>query len=547
MIKQLVFKDTAREELWKGIDQVASAVRATLGPGGRTVILEQNDGVVTTTKDGVSVAKSIKLEDPVWNIGGNLIKQASIKTAEKAGDGTTTSTVLAADIVERGIKEISNGYVNTVALKEGLDFAKDFAVENIKKFAVEVSSNDQLKQIATISANGDEKAGELISSAMEEVGLEGVVTIEESPSGETVLDLVEGMQFDRGYKSPYFVTDNATMTTTLKNARILITDKTLSTVKELLPIMEKCSSDNVPLVVIAEDVVGETLSTLIVNKTRKSLSSVAIKAPGFGDNRKAMLEDIAVLTGGTVVSKDKGMKFTQFNENWLGRAKRVTVGKHETTIVDAQGDEKIIKEYVDSIKEQIENEVSPYAKEQLQNRLAQMIGGVAVVKVGGFTEIEMKERKDRIEDALHATKAALEEGILPGGGTALLKISNELQGVIAEFKSENKNEDFIKGLEIFNLAIKEPFFWILKNAGVEDTKSILRSIMEEKSLWIGYNPILRDKVEMLESGIIDPAKVTRLAIENAVSVAGTILTTEAVVYNLKEEESDNQPIPGFDI
>jgi chaperonin GroEL len=536
MSKKIVFSDQARKELLEGVNKLADAVVATLGPSGRNAIIEQEMGNPVSTKDGVTVAKSIELEDRVENIGAQLVKQASIKTADQAGDGTTTSTLLAREIYKQGLDVMTKG-ANAVEVKRGIDEAVRTVVEYlVNDLSKEITDEEQLKQVATISANNDTEVGELISTAMDKVGRDGVVTIEESRTGETYLETVEGMQFSRGYKSPYFVTDNNSMQAVLRDPLILITDKRLNQVKELLPILEAVSQQNKSLLIIADDVDGEALSTLVVNKMRGILQVATVKAPDFGDRKKAILEDIAVLTGGTVISTEKGMRLDKFDSTWLGKAKKVTVGKENTTIIDAQGTEQDIEQRVNEIKTQIDESNSPYEIEKLQERLAAFIGGVAIVHVGGHTEVEMKEKKDRVDDALHATKAALEEGILPGGGIALLNASKYL----ASFIGDIDDHDQQTGYDIVIQATEKPFYQILQNAGyskkeIEDIEEDV--IMKEGDLWAGYNPREQKVVNMFESGIVDPTKVTRLALENAASVAGTMLITETVISNIKEKEN----------
>ena len=527
MSKVIEFGPEAREKMINGIDKLADAVTATLGPNGRNVVIA-NGGIPQSTKDGVTVAKSITLEDPIEELGVQLVKQAAIKTADNAGDGTTTSTLLAREMAKQGLKYLNHGE-NAVEIKRSIDKAVKEVIEHLRlQIKEDISSEEQLKQIATISANNDTEVGELIATAMQKVGREGVVFIEESKNGETYLETVEGMQFDRGYKSPYFVTDNNSMTTTLQDALILIADKRFTTVKELLPILEAVSNQNKPLVLIAEDIDGEALATLIVNKARGILKVVAVKAPDFGDRRKLILEDIAILTGGQVFSTEKGMKLDKFSWDWFGEARVVTVGKDETTIVDGKGDAEKIKQRIEELQTQIDKSTSPYEKEKLQERLAKFIGGVAVVHVGGFTEAEMKEKKDRVDDALQATKAALEEGIVPGGGMALLHARNG----ISDYNS-------IGGRIVYNVCA-EPFKKILSNAGFEQ-EDIYNALSSATGgdYWWGFNLVDEDFCDMKEIGVIDPAKVTRTALENAASVAGTILLTEAVVVDKPEENKDS--------
>ena len=546
MSKKITFSSDARVKLANGVDKLADAVTATLGPAGRNVIIEQDMGNPTSTKDGVTVAKSIELKDKVENLGAQIVKQASIKTADQAGDGTTTSTLLAQSILKEGLDRIQAGS-NAVDIKRGIDEAVEHITGFLNIESKEITDEEQLKQIATISANNDSEIGELISTAMDKVGQDGVITVEESKTGETYLETVEGMQFSRGYKSPYFVTDNNAMQAVLQNPFVLITDKKLNQVKELLPILEAVSNQNKSLLIIADDIGGEALSTLVVNKMRGILPVVAVNAPEFGDRKKAALEDIATLTGGKVISTEKGMRLDKFDPAWLGSANKVTVGKDATTIIDAKGSEEDINTRVDEIKSQIDETNSPYEKEKLQERLAKFMGGVAVVHVGGLTEIEMKEKKDRVDDALHATKAAIEEGILPGGGIALLKaalwladsLNNELDD------SPLPEGDKLTGYDIIINAVEQPFFKILQNAGYcnDEIGDIEERIKEEQSFWFGYNPREDDYFDMFNEGIIDPTKVTRLALENAASVAGTLLITEAVVSKGKEKKNT---APGVD-
>lgn len=540
MSKELQFDHAARQKLADGVEKLSKTVVCTLGPAGRNVIIEQQMGNPTSTKDGVTVAKAIELEDTVENIGAQLVKQASIKTAEEAGDGTTTSTLLAREIYQKGLGTI--GDFNAVEVSKGIRFAKDKAIEYLESISKDITDEGQLKQVATISANNDTEVGELISTAMEKVGQDGVVTIEESKTGETYLETVEGMQFSRGYKSPYFVTDNSSMTAVLRDPLILITDKRLNSVKELLPILEAVSQQNKSLLVIADDIDGEALSTMVVNKMRGILPVAAVKAPDFGDRKKAVLEDIATLTGGQVVSSDKGMRLDKFDPSWLGKAGKATVSKDKTTIIDAKGEEGPITSRVEDIKRQIDESTSPFEKENLQDRLGKMIGGVAIVHVGGYTEVEMKEKKDRVDDALHATKAALEEGILPGGGVALLnayKVLNKSKkdGDLKEFTPSE-----LIGFDILSQSISAPFKQILYNAGYDDVKidSIVKNIDKKKDTWYGYNSRKEEFCNMFKEGIIDPTKVTRLALENATSVASTMLTTSAVV-SIKPNEDGSTP------
>ncbi len=540
MTKKITFSNDARIKLAQGVNTLANAVTATLGPSGRNVIIEQDQGNPTSTKDGVTVAKSIVLKDKVENLGAQIVKQASIRTADKAGDGTTTSTLLAQSILTEGLERMDAGS-NAVDIKRGIEEAVQDVTNYLSSVvSKEITDEEQLKQIATISANNDTEVGELISSAMDKVGQDGVVTIEESKTGETYLETVEGMQFSRGYKSPYFVTDNSSMQAVLQDPLILITDKQLTQIKELLPILEGVSNQNKSLLIIAENIGGEALSTLVVNKMRGILNCVAVQAPDFGDRRKAALEDLAILTGGKVISTEKGMRLDKFQTDWLGSANKVTVGKDVTTIIDAKGDDDAINNRVEEIKNQIDQSTSPFDKETLQNRLAKFLGGVAIVHVGGHTEVEMKEKKDRVDDALHATQAALEEGILPGGGIALLNAGLWLTDTLNnELDDSPKPEgDKLTGYDIVINACERPFYKILENAGYPTPKigDIEEQIKSNGSEWFGYNPREEDFFDMFKEGIIDPTKVTRLALENAASVAGTLLITEAVVSKGKSKK-----------
>ena len=529
MSKQvIVIGSEARERLVNGINTLADAVTSTLGPNGRNVVYTDGQSVFST-KDGVTVAKNINyLEDPIEELGIKMIKQAAIKTADNAGDGTTTSTLLAQSMVNAGLNHLNNGS-NAVEIKRGIDRAVKQLVESLRKELKEdISSEEQLEQVATISANNDPEIGKLIAEAMKKVGREGVVHVEESKTGETYLETVEGMQFERGYKSPYMVTDNNSMTAILNDVYVLIIDKKVSQVKELLPVLESISQQNKSILVIAEDVEGEALAALIVNKARGILKSAAVKAPDFGDRRKLILEDIAILTGGQVISTEKGMKLEKFDSSWLGQARSVTISKDTTTIVDGKGDETKIEARINELMEQIELAKTPFEKEKLQERLAKFVGGISIVHVGGNTETEVKERKDRFDDALHATKAAIEEGIVPGGGVALLHMRDLIEV-----------NDI--GSQIVYEACSAPLKKILTNAGVEQEKvyQIMNDIKNETS-WMGYDLQSEKVVNMKEAGIIDPAKVTRTALENAASVAGTILLTECTIVD-KPEEKNSTP------
>jgi len=527
MSKKIEFGAEARKKLVKGIDTLADAVVATLGPNGRNVVYVEN-GMVVSTKDGVSVAKTIsELEDPIENLGAQLVKQAAIKTADHAGDGTTTSTLLARELVKGGLAKLNEG-ANAVEIKRGVDAGVKEVLTTLKENSEKITSEEQLEQIATISANNDPEIGKLIARAMEKVGREGVVYIEESKTDETYLEVVEGMQFDRGYKSHYFVTNNNTMTCTLEDCMVLICDKKISQVKEILPLLEGVSSQNKSLLIIAEDIDNEALATMIVNKIRGTLKICAVKAPEFGDRRKLVLEDIATLTGGQVFTPDKGMKFEKFSWDWFGQARLVTVTKDQTTIVDGKGSEEAINLRIEELQKQIEKAQTPFEREKLQERLAKFIGGVAIVHVGGNTETEIKEKKDRVEDALHATKAALEEGVVPGGGITLLNARNAI--------TDRNN----LGARIVYKACSMPFTKILKNAGYDDDRIYsLITDLNNKDNWDGYNLKEENIVNMKDAGIIDPAKVSRVALENAVSVASTILLTEATIVDKPEEKKNN--------
>ena len=540
MSKKVEFGADARKKLVKGIDTLADAVVATLGPNGRNVVFVDN-GMVVSTKDGVSVAKQISdLEDPIEDLGAKLVKQAAIKTADHAGDGTTTSTLLARELVKGGLTKLNEG-ANAVEIKRGIDAGVKEVLETLKQNSEKISSEEQLEQIATISANNDPEVGKLISRAMEKVGREGVVYIEESKTDETYLEVVEGMQFDRGYKSPYFVTNNNDMSATLHDAYILIADHRFTQVKELLQILEGVSQKGKSLLIIAEDVDGEALATLIVNKMRGTLKVVAVKAPDFGERRKLILEDIAVLTGGTVFDKDKGMKLDKFNWEWFGEAKTVTVSKEKTTIIDGKGTEEAITERVESLTTQIENAQTPFEMEKLQERLSKFVGGVALVHVGGSTETEMKEKKDRVDDALHATQCALADGIVPGGGSALLYAR---EGITY---AKTESDDFKYGKKLVYKACGKPFEVILTNAGYSQLDSEIQRInithgSKSENVWNGFNLKTETIVNMKEEGIIDPHKVTKNALLNAASIAGTILLTECVVIDNPEDKKEG----GFD-
>ena len=526
MSKIIEFGPDARKKLVNGIDKLANAVTSTLGPNGRNVVISKPGEYPVSTKDGVTVAKNISLEDPIEELGVQLVKQAAIKTAEGAGDGTTTSTLLAQEMVKAGLIHLNNG-VNAVSIKRDIDTAVKEVVNELRRnISQDISSEEQLEQVATISANNDSEVGALIATAMKKVGREGVVHIEESKSGETYLETVEGMQFDRGYKSHYFVTDNNSMSCILENPMILIADKRLTQVKDLLPILEGVSAQNRPLFIIAEDLEGEALATLIVNKMRGIIKVCAVKAPDFGDRRKLILEDIAILTGGQVFSTEKGMKLDKFNWDWFGEARVITITKDETTIVDGRGESSRIEARIEELQQQVEKAKTPFEQEKLQERLAKFVGGVAIIHVGGNTETEVKEKKDRVDDALQATKAAIEEGIVPGGGAALIYAREAIT-----------NRDSVGGKIIYK-ACSSPFIKILTNAGYEEMEAFgLINQFKQNAEWIGYNLLSEKFVNMKEAGIIDPTKVTRTAIENAASVAGTILLTECTVVDKPEENN----------
>jgi chaperonin GroEL len=536
MSKIISFDREAKEKLQKGIDKVNKAVSVTMGPFGRNVLIEKEHGQVVSTKDGVTVAKTITLEDPIENMAATVIKQASSKTVDAAGDGTTTSTVLAHAIASQALEATSYASTNATQVKRGIEAAVKEVVNELKTMSVDITNEEQIKQIATLSANGDTEIGELVATAIDKVGRDGVVTVEESRSGETSLEVVEGLQFDRGYKSPYMVTDNNSMQAVLTDALVLLFDGKISAVKDLLPILERVSSENKSLLVVAEDIDGEALSTLIVNKMRGILKVVAVKAPDFGERRTLILEDIAAVTGGTLISPQKGMKLERFNMDWFGNARTITVGKETTTIVDGKGDTAKINERISELKSQIEGSNSPYEIERLQDRLAKMIGGVAIINVGGGTEIEMKEKKDRIDDALQATKAALEEGILPGAGVALLNARNSI--------SNRDNNDFGKGGQIVFKACAKPLQQILSNAG-EDYHQWASHLDKAVNNKVVPNIGEERLVDAFEAGIIDPTKVVRCALENAAAAAVTLLMTECVINDKPEDKKKSDG--GFDM
>ena len=533
----------SRTKLLSGVKQLANAVVTTLGPNGRNVVIAQQGGnLPQSTKDGVTVAKQITLKDPVENLGAQMVKQAAIKTGDVAGDGTTTATLLAKELILEGMNYLSQKH-NAVSIKKGMDKASKSIVNILKDLSKDIASEDQIKQVATISSNNDPEVGELIAAAIDKVGRDGVVTVEESKTHETTLETVEGMQFDRGYKSPYFVTDNSTMHSTLDEPYILMYDGKINAVKELLPILEAVSQQDKPLLIIAEDIDGEALAAMIVNKMRGILKCCAVKAPDFGERRTHILEDMAILTGGTLISKQKGMRLDKTTFDQLGTARGVTIEKDKTTIVDGNGTEKEITARLEEIKDQIERAESNYAVEQLQQRLAKMEGGVAIINVGGFTETEMKEKTDRVDDALHATRAALDEGIVLGGGAAFLKAKD----AFLDGKGIKGDKDEQLGAEILLNAIEKPFIQILLNAGINKYHSILDRVSNE--IWdsnVSYDIKTGEYVDFIEEGIIDPTKVARTALENAVSVAGTMLITECtIVDDPKEKDEAANPMMGM--
>jgi len=533
MSKIISFDREAKEKLQVGIDKVYKAVATTMGPYGRNVLIEKEHGQVATTKDGVTVAKTISLEDPIENMAATVIKQAASKTVDAAGDGTTTSTVLAHAIASGALNSTSHSSVNATQVKRGIEETVKSVIKELKEQSIDITDEKQIKQIATLSANGDEEIGNLVTTALDKVGRDGVVTVEESRTGETSLEVVEGLQFERGYKSPYFVTDNNTMQAVLNDALVLLVNSRITAVKELLPLLESVSQQNKSLLVVAEEIDGEALATLIVNKMRGILKVAAVKAPDFGDRRLHILEDIATLTGGQVVSADKGMRLDKFNTDWFGSARVVTVGKETTTIVDGKGDADVIESRILELKNQIDLSKSPYEVEKLQERLAKMVGGVAIINVGGGTEIEMKEKKDRLDDALQATKAALEEGILPGAGVALLNARNTISDSI----TNRDNTDFNVGVKIVLDACSVPFKQILENAGEDVYKWLIKLNTSGNNIVPSIND--GELVDAYKAGIIDPTKVVRCALENAAAAAVTLLMTECVIHEKPEEKKSD--------
>ncbi len=537
MAKQIVFNNDAREQLRKGVDELANAVKVTLGPKGRNVVIDKKFGAPQVTKDGVTVAKEIELEDGIQNMGAQMVKEVASKTNDQAGDGTTTATVLAQAIVNTGLKNVTAG-ANPMDLKRGIDKAVAEIVKSIKEQAQEVGGDIQkIRQVATISANNDSAIGDIIAEAMEKVTKDGVITIENAKGIDTTVKVVEGMQFDRGYISPYFVTDTEKMECAYDNPYILIYDKKISTMKDLLPVLEKVVNTGRPLLIIAEDVESEALATLVVNRLRGSLKIAAVKAPGFGDRRKEMLEDIAILTGGTVISEEKGYKLEDADLSMLGQSEKISIDKDNTTIVSGKGNSDAIKARVGQIKAQIEKTTSDYDREKLQERLAKLAGGVAVIYVGAASEVEMKEKKDRFDDALHATRAAVEEGIIPGGGTAFIRAAAKLDSITPA------NEDEKLGVEIIRRAIEEPLRMIVENAGLEG--SVVVNEVKNGKADYGYNARTEKYENLFKSGVIDPAKVARVALQNAASIAGMLLTTECVMCDIKEPEPPMPANPGM--
>lgn len=533
--KQLLFDEEARRSLMRGVDALANAVKVTLGPRGRNVVIDKKFGPPTIINDGVTIAKEIELEDPFENMGAQIVKEVATKTNDVAGDGTTTATVLAQAMVKEGLKNVTSG-ANPMLIKRGIEKAVNEIVAHIKSEAKQIKGKEEIAQVATISANNDNEIGELISDAMEKVGKEGVITVEEAKSLETNLSLVEGMQFDRGYISPYFVTNADSMTAELEDALVLLYEKKISNMKELLPVLEKIAQTGKPFIIIAEDIESEALATLVLNKMRGVLNVCAVKAPGFGDRRKAMLEDIAILTGGQVISEDLGMKLENATLEQLGKAKKITVDKENTTIVEGGGKKGEVQARVSVIKKQIEETDSDYDREKLQERLAKLSGGVAVINIGAATEVEMKEKKARVEDALSATRAAVEEGVIPGGGITYLHAQAKLDSI----KLENADEQV--GVNIVKRAIEEPIRMIAANAGLDGSVVAIEAKKQKGNM--GFNALTNEWVDMLKTGIIDPAKVSRSALQNAASIASQVLTAEVIITDIPEPEKPMPPIPG---
>ena len=541
MSKIIEYNNDARQKLAEGAKKLSKAVVSTLGPFGRNVIIEKQNELPVSTKDGVTVAKSITLKDPIENIGAEIIKQSAIKAANTAGDGTTTTTLLAYSLIKEGLNKVDAG-ANAVEIKKGIDAAVKQVVVALKENSKDISSEEQLKQVATISANNDESTGNLIATAIEKVGRDGVVAIEESKTGETTLEVVEGIQFDRGYKSPYFVTNNTTMNAVLEDPYVLIYDGRITAAAELLNVLQKVNSENKSLLIVAEDIDGEALATLIVNKMRGIVKVVAVKAPDFGERKTLLLEDLAIVTGGQVISKDKGLKLDKINvaqlSTYLGKARTITVSKEKTTVVDGKGTEEAISARAEEIKTQIDNAQSMFEKEKLQERLGKLIGGVAIINVGGNNEIELKEYKDRVEDALFATRAAVEEGILPGGGSALLYAREAIS------YTKTDSDDFNIGKRIVYSALSSPFIQILENAGYTNPTWYMYELGKDLNTWMGYDLKSETIVNMSDKGILDPTKVTRLAVENAAAVAGTVLTTETIVHEEPTKEKKEEDFSG---
>ena len=538
--KEIIYDTRARDKILAGVNALANAVKVTLGPRGRNVVIEKSFGAPTVTKDGVTVAKEIELEDKFENMGAQMVREVASKTSDVAGDGTTTATVLAQAIYREGSKMVAAGH-NPMEIKRGIDAAVKAIVERLQKLSKATKDPKEIAQVGTISANGDTQIGNIIAEAMQKVGKEGVITVEEAKSLETVLDVVEGMQFDRGYLSPYFVTDQERMEVVLNDAYLLISEKKISSMKDLLPVLEAIAKQGKPLLIIAEDIEGEALATLVVNKLRGTLNTAAVKAPGFGDRRKEMLKDISILTGGQVVSEDLGIKLENVTLSDLGQAKRVTIDKDNTTIVDGAGKKTEIKGRIETIRRQIEETTSDYDREKLQERLAKLVGGVAVIKVGAATEVEMKEKKARVEDALNATRAAVEEGIVPGGGTALLRCQSAIEKL-------NVSEEQQAGVSIIRRALEEPIRQIANNAGLEGS-IVVEKVRTGKGATFGYNAATDQYTDLIEDGIIDPTKVVRTALQNAASVASLMLTTEAIIVERKEDKpaSPGMPHGGMDM
>jgi len=536
--KEVKFSDDARQRMFKGVNVLANAVKVTLGPKGRNAVLEKSFGAPTVTKDGVSVAKEIELENKFENMGAQMVKEVASQTSDEAGDGTTTATVLAQAILREGLKSVAAG-MNPMDLKRGIDKATIAIVEELKKLSKPCEDRKAIAQVGTISANGDSEIGDRIAEAMDKVGKEGVITVEDGSGLESELEVVEGMQFDRGYLSPYFINDQQTQSAVLDNPYILLFDKKISNIRDLLPLLEAVAKSGHPLLIVAEDVEGEALATLVVNTIRGIVKVAAVKAPGFGDRRKAMLQDIAILTGGTVISEEVGLSLEKASLEDLGKAKKVQVSKENTTIIDGAGESDDIKARIEQIRKQIEDATSDYDKEKLQERVAKLAGGVAVIKVGAATEIEMKEKKARVEDALHATRAAVEEGVVPGGGVALVRT---LEG-LKDLKGSNHDQDM--GINILRRSVEEPLRQIVANAG-EDGSVVLNKIRDGKGNY-GYNAATGEYGDLIEMGILDPTKVTRLALQNATSVAGLLLTTEAMVAELPKKEEKAPAMPDMDM